>query len=179
MLDKKILEIEASKENLTQSLEEFKQTIRSNQEKIDLLEKEKTKSSETLEATHRKLNETEVELKEAMAKIADMETQRDDLKELLETKEGEFVQSLDELENDLSEKSRQCDESKASIRKLEKSVEALKTDLELKSEQCSQSVANGNCLEETIKNLKNEMSTLQKVIFLDYENLLKFYLTLI
>ena len=109
-------------------------------------------SSKTMQTIQGKLKETEIELKEAMAKIADMETQSDDLKELLETKEGEFVQSLDELENDLSEKSRHCDEYKANIKKLEKSIETYKTDLDLKTEDLRKSSTNINILEGTIGN---------------------------
>ena len=117
--------------------------------------------SETLETIRGKLKETETDLKNAMAKITDMEKQSDDLQEILEVKEGEFVQSLDELENDLSEKSRQVEEYKASVKKLEKSIEGLKTDLELKSGQSSKAEANIKLLEETIEKLKKEMSVVQ------------------
>ena len=128
---------------------------------LDLIDSRAVNDSENLFSESANDDETEVELKEAMAKITVMETQSDDLKELLETKEGEFVQSLDELENDLAEKFRQVDEYKKNINKLEKSVETLKTDLDLKSKHCSQSDTNIHLLEETIENLKNDIDLCQ------------------
>ena len=153
--------MESERENLSQSLEEIRTSMKANQKEISSLEAEKFDSLEKLGAARGKMNKTSVELKEAVAKITDMEKQHDDLKELLEAKEGEFVQSLDELENDLAEKARQTEESKATIKQLEKSVDALKTDLVKKSEQYNQSENSIKLLEETIETLQSNVSKLE------------------
>jgi hypothetical protein len=69
-------------------------------------------------------------LKEAVVKIADVEKQNDDLKELLGKAEVEFKQSLAQLENDLAEKARQTKESKKEIKANKTEIEKLKKEVQ-------------------------------------------------
>ena len=53
----------------------------------------------------------------------------------METKQGEFVQSLDELEHDLSAKSKECDSLKADLEKTNQNLEVLESKVTKVSEE--------------------------------------------
>jgi chromosome segregation ATPase len=144
--------LQGNVESLSLDKERMTRALEDESEKIDLINADNKSQVKFMEDKLAIMDKESKDLKQTIA----------DLQEHLETKEGEFVQSLDELERDLAEKTKDCESTQVKIQNLTETCEKNTTELGNSQGKLDEAKKSNLVLEGQVEQLHTTVATLEK-----------------